>query len=150
MPPSRLWTAYRRTLYRLSPIVACPIALRIGARSFAADALLARFGVQEAVLVTAWNPRSRRMPDGWNRRMQAGLAACLRRRAVLPAEGAWRGWREAHLLVLGPAQPVEALARRFRQTAVVTLRRGAPVRLAWMAVNRSRPLAPGGPLPRWH
>jgi hypothetical protein len=120
-----LLAAYRRTSYR----VGC-IRLRIGQRSPAMDALLRRHRVREAVLVTAWNPGSRRMPQGWNRRMQVRLRQHLSRFRWLCADGRLRRWREAHLLVLAPAAPVRRVARVFRQRAVVIIRQSAPARLA--------------------
>jgi hypothetical protein len=81
------------------------------------------------VCVTAWNPRSRRMPDGWNQRMQRRLRQCLHRFAVRDAEGSLHRWREEMLLVAGDPRPVIRLAMRFRQRAVVILRRGQRARL---------------------
>jgi hypothetical protein len=125
--PPQLATAYHRTCYRVGGV-----SVRIGHRSDAADRLLACNGARSAVFITAWNPRSQRMPERWNRRMQRALAGRLRRRPVLQAEGAWRRWREAHLLVLADPRPVTVLARRFRQNAVVVLRRRAPAVLVWV------------------
>ncbi|MDR3535944.1 MAG: DUF3293 domain-containing protein [Acetobacteraceae bacterium] len=122
--PPRLLLAYRRTRY-----VAGSVAVAIGERSAAADALLADHAARTAVLLTAWNPASRRMPAGWNHRMQQAMAAWLRGRAVVAGEGAWRRWREAHLLVIGGVAPMVGLARRFRQHAIVVLARGRPARL---------------------
>ncbi len=120
----RLLRAYRQTRYSVGPIT-----VLIGRRSVASDTLLANHGFRTAVLVTAWNPASRPMPEGWNRRMQRALAERLRGRVVCCAEGAWRGWREDHMLVFGSPCPVVVLAWRFRQTAVVQVRRGAIARL---------------------
>ena len=121
--PPRLLLAYRQTDYRV-----CGCRLRIGRR--VPGALFARIGARVAVLVTAWHPRSRRMPAAWNRRMQRNLRQRLRRFAVLDAQGRGRGWCEAMLLVGGDPRPVIRLARRFRQNAVVVLRRGQAARLA--------------------
>ena len=119
-----LLIAYRRTRYE-----AAGIELRIGRRCPAMDRLLVSLGAREAALVTAYNPFSRVMPSGWNRRMQARLAQALRRRRVLPASGGWRQWSEAHLFVAGDAQPIWRLARLFRQNAIVVLRRGQAPRV---------------------
>jgi len=119
-----LLRAYRATTYRSGDA-----AVRIGRHSAAMDALLARHRARTAVFVTAWNPFSRRMPERWNHRMQHRLCAVLRRWPALTAEGAWRGWREAHLLVLADPRPVLRAAWRFRQCAVVLVRRGAVARL---------------------
>ena len=64
----RLLGAYRRTVYAVDGV-----ELRIGRHSSAMDALLRRLGVREAVLITAWNPMSRRMPMEWNARAQRRL-----------------------------------------------------------------------------
>jgi hypothetical protein len=82
-------------------------------------------------LVTAWNPRSRRMPDGWNRRMQQRLRECLRRFAMIDAAGSLGGWHEAMLLVAGDPRPVVRFAARFRQRAVVVLGVNTSARL-WL------------------
>ena len=79
--------------------------------------------------MTAWNPRSRRMPEGWNRRMQQRLRQRLRRFTVVEAEGSLRRWHEAMLLVAGDPRPVTRLAILFRQRAVVRLRCALTVQL---------------------
>jgi hypothetical protein len=120
--PPRLARAYRLTRYS-----AGGYEISIGRR--APEALFTRLGARRATLVTAWNPGSRRMPDGWNRRMQARLRQCLRRSGVIEAEGSLGGWREEMLLVGGDPRPVVRLAGRFGQRAVVVLRRGDEARL---------------------
>jgi len=120
--PPRLLRAYRLTRYN-----AGGFDIAIGRR--APNALFARLGARRATLVTAWNPQSRRMPDGWNRRMQQQLRQRLRRFRVVDAAGSLRRWHEPMLLVAGDPRPVVQLAFRFRQRAVVELRRGEKVRL---------------------
>ena len=121
---ARLIAAYRRSTYHVGDIV-----VRIGRRSAAMDGLLRRHGVRNAVLTGAWNPLSRRMPVGWNRRADCRLAGHLRRLCWLPADGGTGRWREAHALVLGDPRPAVLLSRRFRQRAVVLLARGQGARL---------------------
>jgi hypothetical protein len=121
---ARLLRAYRRTTYMVAGI-----ELRIGRRSAAADTLLLSRGAREGVLITAWNPRSRPMPEGWNRRAQNRLAASLRPIATVPAEGRLDSWREAHVLALGPASRLLRPARRFRQNALVRVAVGRKVEL---------------------
>lgn len=115
----RLRRAFLATAYEAAGIV-----VRAGSRSPALDALLPG----PAAFITAWNPLSRRMPPGWNARMQARLRAMAPR--VL-AEGAGRGhgWAEHHLLVAGDKRRIRVLARRFRQHAVVLVAPGRPARL---------------------
>jgi Protein of unknown function (DUF3293) len=106
--PARLLRAYRTTAYVVDGVVC-----RIGRRCPPGVA---------GVFITAWNPRSRLKPAGWNARMQKALAARLRRWPVRVAEGRGRGWREAHLLVDAPEAVVLRLALMFRQNAVVVAR----------------------------
>jgi hypothetical protein len=120
--PPRLMRAYRLTRYR-----AAGCEIRIGHR--APNALFTQLQNRTGTLLTAWNPLSRRMPDGWNTRMQRRLRLRLQRAAVLEAEGSLQGWREAMLLVGGQPARAVRLARQFRQCAVVVLRQGARVRL---------------------
>lgn len=123
-----LLRAYRRTAYAAGGAVA-----RIGRRSPALDALLTRHGGRAGGFVGAWNPYSRPMPPGWNRRMDAALRRHARRLPVVPGEGAARGWREEHLLVVADPRRVAVLGRRFRQAAVVVVRRGQAARLRPLA-----------------
>jgi hypothetical protein len=120
--PPLLLRAYRLTRYR-----AAGHAIRID--RLVPDALFDRLAVRAAVVLTAWNPRSRRMPEGWNRRMQQRLRQWLRRRVVVEAEGSLHRWHEAMLLVAGDVRPAIRLAARFRQRGVVILRRGQKARL---------------------
>jgi hypothetical protein len=94
------------------------------------DALLTRAGARMGVFITAWNPLSRRMPEGWNRRMQRCLLERLRRHTRFRANGALRRWREEHLLVVADPRPMLRCARLFRQRGVVVVRRGQPVCLS--------------------
>lgn len=123
-----LLRAYRATRYAVgtSPV-------RIGRRAPDLDTLLRLFGQCQAALITAWNPLSRRMPEAWNHRMQHRLRMCVRRWTVREAAGSLGRWREAHLCVLADPRPCLVLARRFRQRAIVVLRRGQPVRLVVLA-----------------
>ncbi len=122
--PSHLDLAYRRSRYSVAGF-----ELVVGRRCGALDGLLAGMGVREAVLLTAWNPASRRMPRRWNDKMMAALRARLGSTPALPASGADRAWAEDCLLVAGDTRRLAALARRFRQAAVVGCRRGQQVRL---------------------
>ncbi|HSZ91343.1 MAG TPA: DUF3293 domain-containing protein [Acetobacteraceae bacterium] len=121
----RLLRAYRLTRYRAA---GCDIV--IGRR--VPDALLRRLCARSATLVTAWNPRSRRMPDGWNRRMQQQLRQRLRRATVVDAVGSLKGWHEKMLLAAGDLRPCIGLAVRFQQRAVVILHQGQKARLRFL------------------
>ncbi len=111
--PARLLALYRKTTYRIGEK-----AERIGRR-----------GSVEGVLLTAWNPMSRRMPPGWNQRMQARLRERLRRWPVTDASGGLGGWHEDHVLVTADPRPCRTLARLFRQRAILILRPRQAVRL---------------------
>ncbi len=127
--------AYARTAYEAAGAVA-----RIGCRSPGIDAILGRLGVRQGGFVTAWNPFSRRMPPGWNRRMQVLLEQAARRLPMARGWGEGRGWAEAHLLVGGDPRRLWQLAQCFRQNAIVTVRIGRVARLrarAWP--GRSKP-----------
>jgi hypothetical protein len=130
----RLLRAYRQSRY-----TAGDIDIRIGRRNAAMDAWLADHGAQTGVLITAWNPRSRRMPRGWNVRMQRKLAEHLHRCICANADGRLRRWHEAQILVLSPRRPAERIAMRFRQRGIVVLQRRHPARLIILP-NRCRPL----------
>ena len=138
--PARLRGAYARTDYEAAGVIA-----HIGRRCAAMDALLARLGTREAAFVTAWNPWSRRMPRGWNDRMAARLDEAAHR---LPRLGGWgrarmpshrgrsgRGWAEQHLLIAADRRVAARLARRFRQNAMVVVRRGACAELVLLALR---------------
>lgn len=122
-----LRAAFLRTGYEAGGVV-----VRVGRRSAAMDALLRRRGVRAAGFVTAWNPFSRPMPLGWNRRLQARLGEAMRGAVLAEGWGVGRGWAEHHLLLAGDPRRIAVLARRFRQYAVVTLRPGRPARLLWL------------------
>jgi hypothetical protein len=122
--PERTLRAYRQTRYQ-----AGGIEVRIGRRSPDMDRLLISYGLREAVFITAYNPFSRLMPAGWNHRMQAHLTRALRRRSILCAKGSWRGWSEAHFLVLGDVRPMRRIMRTFRQYGIVIVRLRQPTRL---------------------
>jgi hypothetical protein len=117
--PAQLLNAYRQTSY-----LAGKVEVRIARRSSAMDELLTAHGARAGVFVTAWNPLSRRMPPGWNRRMQQRLKQRLQRYSTVPAEGAWRLWHEQHLLLFADPRIGLKLARTFRQAAIVVVKRG--------------------------
>jgi hypothetical protein len=119
-----LLRAYRDTCYQVDGI-----DVRIGRRSSDMDQALLSRGMREAAFITAYNPFSRVMPSGWNRRMQARLTEALRRRPILQGRGSWRRWSEAHLLVFGDSRPTSGLARRFRQYGIVVVRVRQPAGL---------------------
>jgi hypothetical protein len=122
--PAHLDSVYRRSRYSVAGF-----NLTVGRKSGALDGVLAGLGVREAVLISAWNPASRRMPPGWNARRMAALRHRLGSTPALPASGSGAGWAEDHLLVVGDRRRLSVLARLFGQVALVGLKRGQDVRL---------------------
>lgn len=127
MMPARLARAYRLTEYSAAGCI-----VLIGRR--APDRLFQALGARSAVFITAWNPMSRRMPDGWNQQAQCRLRERLRRFGSVSADGTLGRWHEAHLLVAVPdMRRMVRLARIFRQRAVVVIQRGHPAKLVVLA-----------------
>jgi hypothetical protein len=122
-------TAKLRRAWRATRFEAAGAVARIGKRSPSVEAVLRRLGGREGSFVTAWNPFSRRMPRGWNDRALARLRLAVRRLPMAEGEGSARGWAERHLLIAADVRRARVLARRFRQAAIVVVRRGAPARL---------------------
>ena len=125
-------SARLRRVFRLTRYACGGVAIRIGWHDAATDALLAALGTRQAALLTAWNPMSRPLPAAINIRRQRRLLARLRGRPVLSASGGLGRWSEEMLLVAAGPSRLAALARRFRQHAIVELRRGRPARLVWL------------------
>jgi Protein of unknown function (DUF3293) len=119
-----LLSAFRNTCYE-----AAGTKIRVGQRSVAMDRMLLAYGSQTATFITAYNPLSRKMPSGWNQRMQMQLLQAVRRRPVLFGTGSLGRWSEAHLLVFGDPRPVLRLARRYRQHGIVIVHRRRAARL---------------------
>jgi hypothetical protein len=117
------------------------LTARIGSRSPAFDALLAREGATVGVFVTAWNPESRRTSEPENRlaaaRLETEVTALGLRTLPHSGQGDDPSWPvEEGLFVLGLREAdALALAERYRQNAVVIVEQGEPTRLlttSWM------------------
>ncbi len=93
------------------------------------DALLRALGGRQAGLITAWNPASRRLPEGVNRRRQRRLRDHLRRMRFIRAQGHLRHWHEDKLLVAVDPRRLAVIASRFGQSAIVVLRANQKARL---------------------
>jgi hypothetical protein len=128
MITAKLLDLYRRTDY----VVDGRIKVSIGHRSSDTDAMLTRLGVRSGALITAANPRSRTMPDGWNGRMTRRLALETDDVPLLPAEGRYRGWREEGLFIAGDPRRLVRLGRKFRQNALVLIEYGRAARLVFL------------------
>ncbi|MEI6159314.1 MAG: DUF3293 domain-containing protein [Roseococcus sp.] len=118
--------AYRRTTYR-----AGDLAVRPGFHSRDGDAWLASLPAREAAFITAWNPMSRRHAPGWNARQQERLRAWLRRYPTLEGMSGFNAWQEHNLLVAADTRLLIRAAQRFRQAAILVLRRSQPARLLY-------------------
>jgi hypothetical protein len=122
--------AYRATDYVLFDSAAADITLNIGRRSAAFDEVLARRGVETAVIVTAYNPRSIVLPEAENRDRHAALVAMIEAKGYAHALGEGRDptgdWKaELECVVFGiSVQQGIALARAFEQNAIVFIARG--------------------------
>lgn len=130
-----LEAAYRQSRY----VVEVPrgsVLLRVGQASPELDLLLESYGATVAALITAANPRSRRLPAAENASRHEQLLARLPagHRVVPTVAQDPRGrWPDEHgILVFGLA-PGEAidLARAFGQYAILWCRAGEPVQLLW-------------------
>lgn len=111
------------------------LCVRLGRPQPQADAWLRREGETCLGIISAGNPRSRRLSPAANHRREAALAFWLQARGLhfLPAEGRpmLPGWKtEPAVAVPGiPRDRLLRLARRWQQNAVVYLRIGQPPRL---------------------
>lgn len=129
MPVSpALLRAYRRTSYTVGGA-----SVRVGRRSARMDALLGAMAAQVGGFITAWNPLSRRMPGGWNRRMQRALIAHTRRLPSFAGRGIGHGWSEEHVFIAADPRRLVVLARRFRQLGIVVVGRGKSARLVLLS-----------------
>ncbi|HVT53592.1 MAG TPA: DUF3293 domain-containing protein [Dongiaceae bacterium] len=129
MLTNALIEAYRATDYVLFAAEG-DITVNIGRRSAAFDAVLARRGVETAVIVTAYNPRSIVLAEAENRARHAELVALIEARGYGYALGEGRDptghWKaELECVVFGIAAEAGIdLARAFDQNAIVFIRRG--------------------------
>ena len=114
---SALERAYRRSDYAAAGAVA-----RIGRRSAAVDAWLARHCARQGGFVGAWNPFSRRMPRGWNDRMLARLRAAARRLPQAEGSGGDGPWRERHVLLAGDPQSLPTVLARLEDSPATVVR----------------------------
>ncbi|TLU72931.1 DUF3293 domain-containing protein [Lichenicoccus roseus] len=94
---------------------------------------------QGLVLLSACNPGGRRRPDGWNDRMMQRLAQVVQAapRPVLHAagHGVLGRWSEPLVMVAIDRRRGIAVARRFRQNAVILVSRDARARLSLLDSN---------------
>lgn len=126
MAPSRMERGYRMARY-----VAGPMVIRIDKPSASVDAWLAGHRAAAAVLLSAWNPMSKRRPAARNARAHGCLLHAVRQRPHAEGISGTADWQELMVAVVGDARLGRRLARRFRQRAFVLLRRGRPAALVY-------------------
>ncbi|WP_114240034.1 DUF3293 domain-containing protein [Dyella sp. C9] len=129
-----LLAAFRRTDYRVRLAEGGWASIRIDQPL--PPRLLSRLDGRPWAFITAWNPRSERVPRGRNRQAQHRLLAALRELgggiAIHPALGVAEDgqWREPSLFVVGAdTAHVDPLARQFGQHAYVYGTATSPARL---------------------
>lgn len=109
-------------------------AVHLGEASARLDRLLAELGASSGIFITAWNPFSQAQSAEQNAAANARMAALFERRGIraLPHVGRSRAsdWVEEGFFALD-LDPTDALAiaRQFRQHAVVHAPAGAPAKL---------------------
>ncbi len=133
MRPS-LARAYRATAYAVARPGEPELALHPNRYDPAADAWLRAERVAQAVLLTAWNPASRRCSLAENHAADKALKDWLDKSGYrwLPTEyrGADPAWTEAGVAIPGlPRRIGIALARRLGQNALLFTRLGSSPRL---------------------
>ena len=128
----KLLGAWRRASFEAAGVV-----IKIGQRSAPLDRLLADLKVAEAVFVGAWNPYGRKVPHGTNERMELRLNEYAARFPSCKGSGFGPRWREAHLFLAVPRLRGLVIARRFRQAAIVQIRRAQPARLVFVPTAKA-------------
>ncbi|MGE3476278.1 MAG: DUF3293 domain-containing protein [Rhodospirillaceae bacterium] len=127
--PPALIAAYRAAIYEVDADGEA-LAFHVDQPSAALDALLAAHGAAEAVLITAYNPRSKIQSEEQNAVAHGALIEAVRgagKRGVLARarDPDGNGPAEAGLFVFDLSRDDGlALARRFGQYAIVVVERG--------------------------
>lgn len=126
--------AYRSTAYAVDDSPAGPFAIRIGTNSTEADEACRDLSAESWAYVTAWNPRSERLPAAENIELFKRLVSNLDGRSLkwFPGRGvsADDRWAEESVFVpgLSRAEAVR-LGQQFEQYAVVYGALGQPAEL---------------------
>jgi hypothetical protein len=132
----KLSVAYHRTHFVVQG-ARSPFVLRAGRRSRSLAALHAETGVRGSAFLTAWNPGSRQLPIGLNRKRQKMLETELRESGYRVLNGigkdptnTWTG--EVSCLVIGILRrEAVRIGRKYDQLAIVWIGRSSIPRLAW-------------------
>ncbi|MGE4064213.1 MAG: DUF3293 domain-containing protein [Rhodospirillaceae bacterium] len=129
--PSDLVAAYRAAVYEVDDGEGV-VRFHVEEPSAALDGLLARRGACSAVLITAYNPRSRKQSAAENTDAHRALldAVAGLQKQYLPSrgrdpDGEWPAEPGLFIFDLAREQAL-ALARRFQQYAVVWAEKGSP------------------------
>lgn len=146
-PDTALARAYAATHYH----VALPhqtLILRIGQHEARFEAYLRERGIPQASLLTAWNPRSRIVPERENHELQTRLVRELE-------HGGWACWPTVHRDPAGrwPDEPgycvagmgaaeLDSWLRDFDQNAAVLIQPPAAPRLVWHPEERDGTTSP--------
>lgn len=131
----RLDREYRQTVYWVHAPQSY-VGLRIDETNPELDRLLEETGAEEWAHITAWNPRSQRLPPPKNRQAHECLEWTVRLRyASLPGVGAgtdgdWPPEEGLFVFGISESDAIE-LGRRFGQNAIVAGRKGEAARLVW-------------------
>ena len=125
---------YQNAKYEV--LISPPIALRISENNQEVDSLLLRHGYQTAALLTACNPKGRKVSQNENIKAMESLELALNEMKLpfLPALGSdpKGAWKEESYLILGVAlDQAESLGRQFQQNAFVWIEAGHAPRLVW-------------------
>lgn len=129
---AELERAYRATTYG-----AGSLAIRIGERSVALDAMLAHLHAVPWAYLTAWNPGSIPRAEAENEAAMTRLRDALAARGLDVIQGEATAddgtWREPSFLVLGlHEEEAVGLGREFGQVAIVAGKRNEAPRLVWI------------------
>lgn len=127
--------AYRDTSF-IGDTPAGEIIIRVGKKSEALDAMLAKEGVRDWAFITAWNPRSQKLSEAENAARNDALREALRAKGVKFFEGKGvgpdGGWSEESVLAIGiNREDALAIGRRYAQAAIVIGSAEKPAKLLY-------------------
>lgn len=123
-PFSSLFRAYQSTEYRV--LGDRPFSMLIGKHCSEVEQLFQQYSVASAAFITAFNPRSERLPDEENFARLLQMEQEIKAMGYQIIEGIGIGqdsvpvWTEQSLLVLGMSQSeADSLSSRYEQNAYV-------------------------------
>ena len=134
---SGLVSAYKATEY-VAHGDCWVVVIQVGHHSLVVDGLLVRMRARNGTFITAWNPFSKDLGFEANEHWDRELKRFLSVRGFAFVEGEGRGrtgeWPpEPSILAFGISRTeASAIGRRYRQNAVVYVRRGRPAELVML------------------